>query len=173
MPYGGVDYARIANITGNDEVVANSRMRATLYPQTIGTVTFPVNPLGTNWIAGTGTPISTVPGASSTIDIGQMLTGIVVQAPSAGNTSTLDTAANIVAGINKMSAGAQVGDIIQFCMANGSGTNTVTVAAGSGGTFDTNISTAAKTIAVNSNVKWILVRLTNVTSGSEAYVIYM
>jgi hypothetical protein len=173
MPYGGIDYARIDNEAGSDQVVTSSRMRASLYPQTVGTVTFPVNPLGTNWIAGTGTPISTVPGASSTIDVGQILTGIVIQAPSAGNTSTLDTAANIVSGVNKISAGAQVGDVIQFAMGNGSAANTITVAAGSGGTFDANINTAAKTLAVSSNIKWILLRLTNVTSGSEAYVIYM
>lgn len=172
MPYGGLDSARIANIAGNDEVVTNSRMRATLYPQTIGTVTFPVNPFGTNYICGTGAPISTVPGATSTIDIGQLLTGIVIQAPSAGNASTLDTAANIVAGINKMSAGAQIGDVIQCYFGNGSAANTITITAGSGGSFDTNQPAAARVIAVNSS-RWVMVRLTNVTSASEAYVIYI
>lgn len=172
MPYGGVDYARIANLAGDDEVVSNSRMRATLYPQTIGTVTFPTNMLGTNYISGTGTPISTVPGAASTIDVGQLLTGIVIQAPSAGNTSTLDTAANIVGGVNKMSAGAQIGDVIQCYFGNGSAANTITLAAGSGGTFDTNQPAAARVIAVNSS-RWVMVRLTNVTSGSEAYVVYI
>lgn len=172
MPYGGIDYARIENLSGTDEVVSNSRMRANLNPITIGTVTFPLNPLGTNYIVGTGTPISTVPGAASTIDVGQLLTGIVIQAPSAGNTSTFDTAANIVGGINKMSAGAQIGDIIQCYFGNGSAANTITLAAGSGGSFDTNQPAAARTIPVNSS-RWAMVRLTNVTSGSEAYVIYV
>jgi hypothetical protein len=172
MPYGGVDYARISNLAGNDEVVANSRMRATLYPQTIGTVTFPVNPVGTNYICGTGSPISTTPGATSTIDVGQLLTGIVIQSPSAANTSTLDTAANIVAGVNKMSAGAVVGDIIQCYFGNGNGTNAITIGAGSGGSFDTNQPVGARTIPVNTS-RWVMIRLTNVTSGSEAYVVYM
>lgn len=172
MPYGGVDYARIENLAGTDEVVSNSRMRATLYPQTIGTVTFPVNPVGVNYICGTGTPISTVPGAASTIDVGQLLTGIVIQAPSAGNTSTLDTAANIVAGINKMSSGAVVGDIIQCYFGNGSAANTITIGAGSGGSFDTNQPIAARVVAINSS-RWVMVRLTNVTAGAEAYTIYL
>lgn len=172
MPYGGVDYARVVNMAGNDEVVTNSRMRATLYPQTIGTVTFPVNPLGVNYICGTGAPISATPGATSTIDVGQLLTGIVIQAPSAGNTSTLDTAANIVKGVNQMSSGVQVGDIIQCYFGNGSGANTITIAAGSGGSFDTNQPSSARVIAINSS-RWVMVRITNVTAGSEAYVVYM
>ena len=172
MPYGGIDYARIASIVGSDEVVTNSRQRASLGPVTVGTVTFPVNPLGTCYYQGTGTPVSTVPGATSTIDAGQLLTGIIIQAPSAGNTSTLSSAALLVAGVNMIGAGAQVGDVISAYFGNGSGTNTITIAAGSGGTFDANIPAANKVIAVNSS-RWIFLRLTNVTSGSEAYVVYM
>lgn len=172
MPYGGIDNARIANIAGIDEVVANSRMRASLYPQTVGTVTFPANAYGVNWISGVGSPISTTPGAASTIDVGQLLTGFVVQAPSAGNTSTLDTAANIVKGVNQVSAGAQIGDVIQCYFGNGSAANTITIAAGSGGGFDANQPAAARTIAINSS-RFVFIRLTNVTSGSEAYTVYV
>lgn len=172
MPYGGTDYSRISNLAGTDEVVANERSRASLYPQTVGTVTFPTNLLGTCYYSSTGAPISTVPGAASTIDVGQLLTGIVIQAPSVANTSTLDTAANIVKGVNQIGSGAVVGDVISCYMGNGSAANVITVAAGSGGAFDTNQPAAARTIAINSS-RWVMVRLTNVTSGSEAYVVYM
>lgn len=161
MPYGGVDYSRITNLNGMDEVVSNSRTRATL-----------TSPLGVNWIQGSGTPVSTVPGAASTITAANLLTGFVVQAPSAGNTSTLDTAANIVAAVNGVSAGAVVGDVIQCYLGNGSAANTITIAAGSGGAFDANQPAAARVIAVNSS-RFVFVRLTNVTGGSEAYTVYV
>ena len=160
------------NMASLDEIVANERGRASYSAITVGTVTFPANPLGTCYYQGTGAPISTVPGAASTIDIGQLLTGIIIQAPSAGNTSTLDTAANVVAGCNKIGSGAQVGDVLSAYFGNGSGANTITIASGSGGTFDANIPAANKTIAVNGS-RWVFARLTNVTPGSEAYVIYL
>jgi hypothetical protein len=172
MPYGGPDYARLVNMAGLDEVVANERTRASLYPVTVGTVTFPTNQTGTCYYSSTGAPISTVPGATSTIDAGQLLTGIVIQAPSAGNTSTLSSAALLVAGINMIGSGAQIGDVVSCYFGNGSASNTITIAAGSGGAFDTNQPVAARTIAVNSS-RWVMIRLTNVTSGSEAYVVYM
>lgn len=160
------------DMSGNDEIVNNERTRAVRTAITVGTVTFPASPLGVCYYSGSGTPISTVPGAASTIDIGQLLSGFVIQAPSAGNTSTLDTAANIVAGVTKIGSGAQVGDVISVYMGNGSAANTITVAAGSGGTFDANQPSAARVIAVNSS-RYVFVRLTNVTVGSEAYVIYL
>lgn len=161
MPYGGVDYSRIDNQNGMDQVVTNSRTRATL-----------TNPLGVNWITGAGTPVSTTPGASSTLTAANLLTGFIVQAPSAGNTSTLDTAANIVAAVNNISAGAVVGDVIQVYLGNGSAANSITVAAGSGGGFDANQPSAARTIGTNSS-RFIFIRLTNVTGGSEAYTVYI
>jgi hypothetical protein len=162
----------VVNMAALDEVVANERGRASYSPVTVGTVTFPANPLGTCYYQGTGAPISTVPGAASTIDVGQFLTGIIIQAPSAANTSTLDTAANMVAGCSKIGSGAQIGDVLSCYFGNGSGTNTITIAGGTNGTFDANIPAANKVIAVNAS-RWVFVRLTNVTPGSEAYVIYL
>jgi hypothetical protein len=156
-----------------DEVTTNSRNRANLNAQTVQGTTIALNPLGTLVLGPSGaTPISTTPGATSTITFPQLQVGFVIQAPSAGNTSTLDTAVNIVGGMNAITAGAQIGDIIPCYLGNGSPTNTITVAAGSGGTFDTNQPAAARVVAVNSS-RWIYIRLTNVTSGSEAYVVYV
>ena len=154
---------------GLDDIVNNARVRATRVPITVGTITFPAAPQGINYIDGIGTPISTTPGASSTLLAEQLLTGIITQAPSVGNTSTFDTAANIVAGVNKVTAGAVVGDMITCLIINGSGANTITLAAGTGGGFDTN--QATRVIAVNTS-RYVWIRLTNVTSGSEAYIVY-
>lgn len=154
---------------GLDATVNNSRVRASKVPITVGTITFPAAPLGINYIDGIGTPISTTPGATSTLLAEQLLTGIITQAPSAANTSTFDTAANIVAGVNKVTSGAVVGDMVTVLLINGSGTNTITLAAGTGGGFDTN--QATRVIAVNTS-RYCWIRLTNVTPGSEAYVVY-
>ena len=175
MGSGLIDQSRLNSMPQTDTIVSNQRLRASQPSAgnvTIGTVTFPNNPLGTNYIVGTGTPISTVPAGTSTIDVGQLLTGIIIQAPSVPNTSTLDSAANIVAGVMKISAGTLAGDIIQCYFGNGSNANAITLAAGSGGSFDTNQLIAARTIAANAS-RWVFVRLTNVTLGSEAYTIYL
>lgn len=154
---------------GLDLEVNNMRVRATRAPLTVGTITFPAAPLGINYIDGIGSPISTAPGASSTLLAEQLLTGIITQSPSTGNTSTFDTAVNIVAAINKVTAGAVVGDYLTFLLINGNGTNAITLAAGVGGGFDTN--QATRIIPVNTS-RYCWLRLTNVTPGSEAYVVY-
>lgn len=154
---------------GLDLEVNNMRVRATRAPITVGTLTFPAAPLGINYIDGIGSPISTAPGASSTLLAEQLLTGIITQSPSTGNTSTFDTAVNIVAAINKVTAGAVVGDYLTFLLINGNATNAITLAAGVGGGFDTN--QATRIIAVNTS-RYCWLRLTNVTPGSEAYVVY-
>src|SRR6266849_2296914 len=114
---------------GLDAIINNARVRATRVPVTVGTITFPAAPLGINYIDGIGTPVSVAPGATNTILTEQLLTGIIISAPSAGNTATFDTAANIVAGVNKVTAGAVVGDVITTLIINGSGANTITLAA--------------------------------------------
>ena len=153
-----LDVSRLLIETGMDDVVANSRVRAS---STL--------PLGVNWILGSGAPFSSNPGASLTLTITNMFTGICTLNPSATNTTTLDTAANIVAGVNSTTAGAVVGDIVDVLIINGNASNTITIAAGAGGAFDTN--NANRSIPPSSS-KEFLVRLTNVTPGSEAYVIY-
>lgn len=154
---------------GLDLEVNNMRVRATRGPITVGTITFPAAPLGINYIDGIGAPISTAPAATSTLLAEQLLCGIITQSPSTGNTSTFDSAANIVAAVNKVTAGAVVGDYVTVLLINGNATNAITLAAGSGGAFDTN--QATRIIAVNTS-RYCWIRLTNVTPGSEAYVVY-
>jgi hypothetical protein len=163
------DYSRTINIAGNDEIINNSRMRATYTPITVRSVTFPANPLGTNWIVGTGAPISITSGSAIALDAGQLLSTIVVLKPSANVNLTFDTAAQIVAGVNAVTAGAAVGDIITTLIINGAAANTLAPQAGGGLTFDPN--QANTTIAANTS-RLMYFRLTNVTPGSEAVVAY-
>lgn len=153
-----LDVSRLVVETGMDDVMSNSRTRASASL-----------PLGVNWVLGSGTPFTSAPGATLTLTAANILTGICTINPSTGNTTTLDTAANMVAALNNSSAGAVVGDIFDVLIINSSAANAITVAAGSGGTFDTN--NANRTIPISTS-KEFLIRLTNVTPGSEAYTIY-
>jgi hypothetical protein len=63
--------------------------------------------------------------------------------------------------------GVKVGDTFEFIITNNSaGANTITVAAGSGGTADGTL-----TVAQNV-VRKFVVHVTNVTAASEAYFVY-
>jgi hypothetical protein len=148
------------NEAGLDQIVNCNRNRATI-----------ANPLGINYMLGIGTPVSLAPAGTQTLTAAQLGTGIVVLNPSVANTTTFDTAANIVAYFNSNSAGAVVGDILTCLIINGQSTNTLTLAAGSGGAYDTN-QTAGSRIILGNSSKVVYIRLTNVTSGSEAYVVY-
>ncbi len=156
-----INPAQMVNEAGLDSIINSSRTRATI-----------ANPLGVNWIDGIGAPASINPAGTSTLTAAQLLTGIIVVQPSVANTSTFDTAANIVAAINNNTAGAVVGDYICVLIVNGAGSAlTITLAAGTGGSFDTNQAAGSRVITQNSS-KYCFIRLTNVTPGAEAYVIY-
>lgn len=122
----------------------------------------------TQLLQSQGTPTSINTAGATTLTIAQLLTGIItIDCNGAGRTVTLPTAALLVAGIN----GCEVGDTIGFRISNGSdAAETITLAEGTGGGWDANF-LAAKTIVQNA---WadIIIRVTNVTSGAEAYVVY-
>ena len=100
---------------------------------------------------------------TATITIAQMLTGILDGTPTGAATYTLPTAADLVTGI----IGARVGDSFEFLINNKSaGANTITVAAGSGGTAD-----GTMTVAQNVIRKFVVL-ITSVTGSSEAYFVY-
>ena len=158
---------------GMDAIVNNTRVRALRTSVTVaGTggnnVTFPIAPIGVNWIDGIGTPISLAPASNVTIYPGQLLTGIITIKSAAGGNLTFDTAAQIVAGVNSVTSGAFVGDYITCLIINGSSSTTLTPVVSTGVTFDTNNS---GTIGPNTS-RYVLIRLANVTPGSEAVVVY-
>jgi hypothetical protein len=165
---GLFDFSRAEDLR-LDEIDMNTRTGYNFAPAAVNGGTLPANPLGTNWMNGFGTPSSTTPGATMTLTAFQMSPGIAIIAPSAGNTTTFDTAANIVAMMNARSAGAVVGDILQLLIINGSAANAILMAAGTGGSFDTNQTN--KSIAANTS-RYIFIRITSVTPGSETYTVY-
>lgn len=152
-----LDKARQIDMSGNDIICRNVLTAAA------------TGGAGFKQLFGNGAAPLSSTSTSLTLTAANMLTGIVV-INSAGSTATLDTAANIVTGVNTASAGSNIGDIVAFEVS--ANTGTVTIAAGTGGTFDTNVVAASRIIAI-AGAKTVFVRLTNVTPGSEAYVIYM
>lgn len=154
-----VDKSKTVDMSGNDVIVRN-----------ILTASASVGGTGFKQLWGNGNAPLSSTSTSLTVTSANMLTGIIISNGASGVTATLDTAANLVAAVNSASAGAVVGDVVAFEIS--ANTSAVTVAAGTGGTFDTNVVAAAKTIAA-AGAKTVFVRLTNVTPSSEAYVIYM
>lgn len=114
-------------------------------------------------------PTSKATAGAVTLTAAEVMSGIlVVDCAGAGRTYTLPTAALLVAAVPQ----AKVGDILRLKVVNGSdAAETITLAEGSGGGFDTNQTASSRVIAQNSS-KDVLIRLTNVTASSEAYVVY-
>lgn len=93
---------------------------------------------------------------------------IVVDCSGAGRTYTFPTAALLVAA----APGARVGDKFDVLIVNGSdAAEAITLAAGSGGAFDTNQTATSRVIGQNTS-KLVRVRITVTTASSEAYVMY-
>jgi hypothetical protein len=113
-------------------------------------------------------PVPSSYAAGATLTTGDMLGGIVVMNGTGGVTATLPTAALLVAAIPK----CKVGDSVEVLITNGATTSgAITIAAGTGGSFDTNQGSGSQTILFG-NSKYITCRVTNTTAGSQAYVIY-
>jgi hypothetical protein len=109
-------------------------------------------------------------GAGITYLTGDIIGGIIVHGNSGAVTATLPTAALLVAAIKAIvGSQLQIGATIGCLIVNG-GTGTITLAAGTGGSFDTNQSSGQAILTGTS--KYAMLRLTNITVGSEAYTIY-
>lgn len=123
-----------------------------------------------NVVEGSPAPTSKATAGPVTLTAAEVLSGIVVaDCAGAGRTYTLPTAALMVAGVPN----AKVGDLISCKIVNGSdAAEDLTVAAGTGGGFDTNQTSASRIVSQNQS-KILMIRLTNVTASSEAYVAYL
>src|SRR5260370_34508044 len=94
-----VDQARLVDMAGLADSINNTRVRATKTPITVGATAFPSNPFGTNYIDGTGTPVSVASGTRFTLTVGNLLTGIIVANPTAAISGTFDTAVIFLQGL--------------------------------------------------------------------------
>jgi hypothetical protein len=120
-------------------------------------------------VSNDAAPASITTAGNATYTAAQLLTKMIARDPNgAGRTDTLDTAANIVGAMRD----AQVGDRIVCEVINGAdAAETITLAAGAGGTFDAALTAASRVIPQNS-AKTVTIRITNITPGAEAYVVY-
>jgi hypothetical protein len=101
-----------------------------------------------------------------------LIGGIIVHnTGGAGVNGTLPTAALMRAALSQFGSPARVGDTIYCLIVNGGSAGSITLIAGSGGSFDTNQVAGSQVIATLTS-KTVLLRMTNVTPGSEAYTIY-
>lgn len=98
----------------------------------------------------------------------QVLGGIILRDPNgAGRTDVLPTAALLVAAMKD----EEVGDTVQCLVINNAdAAETITISAGSGGTV---VQIAGTRIIPQNTSRMLLIRLTNVLSGTEAYDVYM
>lgn len=97
--------------------------------------------------------------------------GIIVSGNAGAITDTMPTASLLVAAIKGI-FGPQVavGLTIPCLIING-GTGAITLAAGAGGSFDGNQSAGSQVIPIGAS-KYVMIRLTNITVGSESYTMY-
>lgn len=114
-------------------------------------------------------PTSDATVGARTYTAAEILGRTIVRDPNgASRSDVLPTAALLVAAL----PGVRVGDTIDCLIINGAdAAETITIGAGSGGTFDANQTAASRLIGQNAS-KVIRIRFTNVTAASEAYVVY-
>ena len=104
-------------------------------------------------------------GVNTTYTSAQILGGLILRNPSAGVTDTLPTATDLINTLRSFTKDAYIGMSFEFTIQNGSGgANTITVAAGTGGTTN-----GTMTIAQN-NMKRFKIVITNV--ANPAYTVY-
>lgn len=126
------------------------------------------NGTGADGVVQVGSPLvermtQTAETDTATITVAELLTKVIDGTPTAAATYTLPTAALLVAGI----PGAEVGDSFEFVVNNkAAGADTITLAAGSGGTDDGTLTVAQNVIRAFKII------VTNVTAASEAYLLY-
>jgi hypothetical protein len=65
----------------------------------------------------------------------------------------------------------RVGDCVECLIINGGSTGSITLTAVAGVTFDTNQLGGSQVIATLTS-KYVIMRFTNITAGSRAYVVY-
>jgi hypothetical protein len=114
--------------------------------------------------------VSYATAGAQTYTAADALGGIIVRDPNGGNrTDTLPTAAALVGAIAK----PRPGDVIERTIVNGADqAEMLTINAGTGGGFDANQTANSRNIQQNAS-KRMLIRLTAVSAGSEAYVVYL
>jgi hypothetical protein len=101
-----------------------------------------------------------------------LIGGTIVHDGTGGVIATLPTAALLAKGMSMFGSPARVGDTIYCLVTNGANASgAITLSLGAGGAFDANQGGGSRTIPFGTS-KTLQIRMTNVTPGSESYVIY-
>ncbi len=101
--------------------------------------------------------------------IADIIGGIIVHDGTGGSTATLPSAAALAAALPQP---ARNGDSIGCLIINGANTSgTITLAAGTGGTFDANQGGGSRIVAFGSS-KYVTIRFSSTAPGAQAYTIY-
>ena len=118
----------------------------------------------TSAVTLTSSPASvTVASGNATLTATQVLSGLILQTPAVNSTLTLPTATALTASF----VNTQVGDTFEIRVVNlASATYTSTIAADASGSL---VGNGVVSFASSGRFR---VRFTNVTSGSQAYVVY-
>lgn len=114
-------------------------------------------------------PTSDATAGPRTFTAAEVIGGLIVRDPNgAGRTDVFPTAAAMVAALYQ----PRIGDTVECLIINGAdAAEVITLSAGTGGSFDANQTAVSRVIGQNAS-KVVRLRLTNVTIGSEAYVLY-
>ena len=109
---------------------------------------------------------------NQTYTANDLLGGTIVHDGSGGVTATFPSAAALVRGLSQFAYQPRIGDTIYCLITNGANVSgAITIATGAGGSFDANQGGGSRSIPFGTS-KTVQVRVTNVTPGSEAYIIY-
>jgi len=135
-------------------------------PQDIGSTTEAIDRIADELhaVSGNGSTVTTNAAASPvTMTAAQALAGAYIQSTAGAFALTLPSAANLVAAIEN----CQVGTSFWFALVN-TGSGTLTITAGTGNTLGGHGTTTLAT----ATSQMFMVKVTSITSGSEAVVWY-
>lgn len=105
--------------------------------------------------------------SNTTFLAADIIGGIIVQDGTGGISVSLPSASSLAALVDT----PRIGDCVECLIVNGSGSGAITLTVGTGVTFDTNQLSGSRIISAASS-KYVTCRFTNVTAGSQAYVVY-
>lgn len=113
-------------------------------------------------------PVEITTAGAATYTAAQVLGGIILRdCAGAGRSDVLPTAALLIGAMR----GERVGDVIRCTVINNSdAAETITITPGTGGTIP---QLDATQIIPQNTSRELLIRITGVVAGSEAYVVYM
>ena len=109
---------------------------------------------------------------NQTYTVADVMGGIIVHDATGNVTGTFPSAAALVKAFQILGSIPAVGDVVYLLLTNGANAaGTITISLGTGGSFDANQGGGSRVVPFAQS-KTLLIRLTNITPGSEGYIVY-